>query len=92
MYSNEELRELFEELDERKIFTEKEEAAMVMMYSIDYPVQFQDAGMTIEEIVKLKDKNMNLLEEAESLIPLVQNILALPAVIAQLETEENMYV
>jgi hypothetical protein len=92
MYSNEELKELFEELDERKIFTEKEEAAMVMMYSIDYPVQFQDAGMTIEEIVKLKDKNMNLLEEAESLIPLVQNILALPAVVAQLETEENMYV
>jgi hypothetical protein len=92
MYNNEELKEMFGELDERKVFTKEEEAAMVLMYSIDYPVQFQDAGLTIEGIVKLKEKNMKLLEEAESLIPLVQNILALPAIVAQIETEEDAYV
>jgi hypothetical protein len=92
MYNNEELKEMFGELDERKVFTKEEEAAMVLMYSIDYPVQFQDAGLTIEGIVKLKEKNMRLLEEAESLIPLVQNILALPAIVAQIETEEDAYV
>jgi len=92
MYNNEELKEMFGELDERKVFTKEEEAAMVLMYSIDYPVQFQDAGLTIEGIVKLKEKNMRLLEEAESLIPLAQNILALPAIVAQIETEEDAYV
>lgn len=92
MRDTEELVELFEDLEERKLFTSEEEAAMVLMYSIDYPVQFQDAGMTIEGIVKLKEKNMRLLEEAESLIPLVQNILALPAIVAQVETEEDAYV
>lgn len=92
MRSNEELQEMFGDLPERQVFTEKEEAAMLLMYSIDYPVQFQDAEMTIDDIVKLKEKNMRLLDEAESLIPLVQNILALPAVAAQVETEEDAYV
>lgn len=92
MRSNKELKEIFKDLDERKIFTPEEEAAMVLMYEIDYPVQFQDAGMTIEQIVKLKEKNMNLLDEAESLIPLVQNILGLPAIVVQVETEEDTYV
>lgn len=92
MRSNEELQEMFDDLPERQVFTEKEEAAMLLMYSIDYPVQFQDAEMTIDDIVKLKEKNMRLLDEAESLIPLVQNILALPAVAAQVETEEDAYV
>jgi hypothetical protein len=92
MINSDELKELFGELDERKVFTEDEEAAMILMYSIDYPVQFQDAGLTIEDIVKLKEKNMRLLEEAESLIPLAQNILALPAIVVQVETEEDAYV
>ena len=92
MINSDELKELFGELDERKVFTEEEEAAMILMYSIDYPVQFQDAGLTIEDIVKLKEKNMRLLEEAESLIPLAQNILALPAIVVQVETEEDAYV
>jgi len=92
MRNHEELKDLFEDLEERKIFNEKEEAAMVLMYSIDYPVQFQDAEMSIEEIVKLKEKNMKLLDEAESLVPLVQNILALPAIVMAVETEEDTYV
>ena len=92
MREHEELKEIFEDLEERKLFTEKEEAAMVLMYSIDYPVQFQEAEMTIEEIIALKEKNMQLLDEAESLVPLVQNILALPAVVATIETEEDTYV
>jgi hypothetical protein len=92
MINSNELKELLGELDERKVFTEEEEAAMILMYSIDYPVQFQDAGLTIEDIVKLKEKNMRLLEEAESLIPLAQNILALPAIVVQVETEEDAYV
>ena len=92
MINSDELKELFGDLDERKVFTEDEEAAMILMYSIDYPVQFQDAGLTIEDIVKLKEKNMRLLEEAESLIPLAQNILALPAIVVQVETEEDAYV
>lgn len=92
MRDQEELKEIFEELEERKLFTEKEDAAMVLMYSISYPVQFQDAEMTIEEIVALKEKNMKLLDEAESLVPLVQNILALPAIVMAVETEEDAYV
>lgn len=87
-----ELIEIFNELDERRVFTEKEESAMVMMYSIDYPVQFQDAEMTIEEIVELKEKNMKLLDEAQSLIPLVQNMLALRPIVATIDTEEDGYV
>ena len=65
---------------------------MVTMYTIDYPVQFQDADMTTEEIVRLKEKNMQLLDEAESLVPLVQNILALPPIVVAVETEEEAYV
>ncbi len=92
MRSQEELKEIFDEVEERQVFTDKEEAAMVMMYSIDYPVQFSDAEMSVDEIVELKEKNMRLLEEAESLIPLVQNILALPAIVVSVETEEDVYV
>ena len=92
MRSHEELKEIFDEVEERQVFTDKEEAAMVMMYSIDYPVQFSDAEMSVDEIVTLKDKNMRLLEEAESLIPLVQNILSLPAIVVSVETEEDAYV
>jgi hypothetical protein len=92
MRSQEELKEIFDEVEERQVFTDKEEAAMVMMYSIDYPVQFSDAEMSVDEIVILKDKNMRLLEEAESLIPLVQNILSLPAIVVSVETEEDVYV
>lgn len=92
MRSHEELKELFDDIEERKIFTDKEETAMVMMYSIDYPVQFQDANMTTEEIVELKEKNMNLLEEAQSLIPLVQNMLALTPIVATVDPEEDGYV
>ena len=92
MRSQEELKEIFDEVEERQVFTDKEEAAMVMMYSIDYPVQFSDAEMSVDEIVELKEKNMRLLEEAESLIPLVQNILSLPAIVVSVETEEDAYV
>ncbi len=92
MRSHEELKELFDGIEERKIFTDKEEAAMVTMYSIDYPVQFQDAEMTTEEIVELKEKNMMLLEEAQSLIPLVQNMLALTPIVATVDPEEDGYV
>ncbi len=92
MRSQEELKEIFDEVEERQVFTDKEEAAMVMMYSIDYPVQFSDAEMSVDEIVELKEKNMRLLEEAESLIPLVQNILSLPAIVVSVETEEDVYV
>ena len=88
----EELKEILGDLDERRVFTEKEESAMVMMYSIDYPVQFQDAEMTTEEIVELKEKNMKLLDEAQSLIPLVQNMLALPPIVATVDTGEDGYV
>lgn len=92
MRSKEELIEIFDEIEERKIFSEKEESAMVMMYSIDYPVQFSDAEMSTEEIVDLKEKNMRLLEEAQSLIPLVQNMLALEPIEATLDPEEDGYV
>jgi len=92
MRSHDELKEIFEGVEEREIFTEKEKAAMVTMYTIDYPVQFQDADMTTEEIVRLKEKNMQLLDEAESLVPLVQNILALPPIVVAVETEEEAYV
>ncbi len=92
MRDHEELKEIFDSIEERRVFTEKEEAAMVMMYSIDYPVQFQDANMTTEEIVELKEKNMRLLEEAQSLIPLVQNMLALEPIVATVDPEEDGYV
>jgi len=81
-----------EHLEERRVFSKKEEKAMILMYQIKYPVEFSDADMTVEEIVALKQKHMNLMEEAQNLIPLVNNILNLPAVAAMVQTEDLEYV
>ena len=81
-----------EHLEERRVFSEKEEVAMIMMYQLKYPVEFQEANMTVDEIIALKQKHMNLMEEAQNLLPLVQNILNLPAVEVMVETEDLEYV
>lgn len=67
-------------LEERRVFSEKEEKAMILMYQLKYPVEFREADMTVEEIVALKQKHMNLMEEAQNLLPLCQSILNLPPV------------
>ena len=79
-------------LEERRIFSEKEEKAMILMYQLKYPVEFQEAGMTVEEIVSLKQKHMNLMEEAQNLLPLCQNILNLPPVPVMSDVEDLDYV
>jgi len=81
-----------EHLEERRVFSEKEEKAMILMYQIKYPVEFSNAEMTVEEIVALKQKHMNLMEEAQNLIPLVNNILNLPPVPVMVQTEDLDYV
>ena len=87
--------QLIEKLDgmeERRIFTPEEEEALIAMYEIRYPVEFQEQGLSIEDIVALKSKHLRILEEAQQLNPLVTNILQLPAVQAMLSSEESDYV
>ena len=89
---NELIIKSLEGLEERRIFSEKEERAMILMYQLKYPVEFKAADMTVEEIVSLKQKHMNLMEEAQNLLPLCQNILNLPAVEVLTNTEDLDYV
>jgi hypothetical protein len=86
------LIEKLDDMEERKIFTPEEEAALIAMYEIKYPVEFQEQGLTVEDIVALKSKHLRILEEAQQLNPLVTNILQLPAVQAMLSSEEADYV
>lgn len=79
-------------LEERRIFSKKEETAMILMYQLKYPVEFQEADMTVEEIISLKQKHMNLMEEAQNLLPLCQNILNLPPVPVMSDVEDLDYV
>ena len=80
-------------MEDRRVFTEKEEAAMIVMYEIVYPIEFQDkAELSVDEIIALKAKHLRLLDEAQQLTPLVANILSLPAIPVLVESEETDYV
>ena len=65
---------------------------MILMYQLKYPVEFHEANMTVEEIVSLKQKHMNLMEEAQNLLPLIQSILSLPAVPVMTDAGDLDYV
>lgn len=87
-----ELKIKLEDMEERRIFTEKEEEILIAMYQIKYPVEFQERGLTIDEIVALKGKHLRMLEEAQQLNPLITNILTLPAQEVMTSSEEVDYV
>jgi len=86
------LIEQLEHMPERRIFSEEEEATLIAMYEIRYPVEFQERGLSVEDIIALKGKHLRMLEEAQQLNPLITNILALPAVQIMVGSEEIDYV
>ena len=88
----EELKGKLGDMEERRIFTEQEEAVLIAMYEIKYPVEFQERGLTVEDIISLKGKHLRMLEEAQQLNPLITNILALPAKEVMLASEDIDYV
>ena len=88
----EELKGRLDDMEERRIFSEREEEILIAMYEIKYPVEFQERGLTVDEIVALKGKHLRMLEEAQQLNPLITNILALPAKEVMLASEDLDYV
>ena len=86
------LIEQLEHMPERRIFSEEEEATLIAMYEIKYPVEFQERGLSVEDIIALKGKHLRMLEEAQQLNPLITNILTLPAVQVMVGSEEIDYV